>query len=97
MRGKNIRLFPFVDMGVDIGRNEFLQGAAGVVVFGSEKHGCIYPYQSAVRNWSALTAGKNTDRESHPTGPASVSGLAARTRNGGLPVTTPSGGWRDPS
>jgi hypothetical protein len=38
MGGKDIRLLPFVDEGIDFGRDEFLQGAAGFVVVGGEEH-----------------------------------------------------------
>jgi hypothetical protein len=36
--GENIRLLPFVDKGIDFGRDEFLQGAAGVFVLAGEEH-----------------------------------------------------------
>ena len=38
MRGEDVGLLPFVDKRIDLGRDEFLQGAAGFVVVGGEEH-----------------------------------------------------------
>ncbi len=38
MRGEDVVLLPFVDEGIDLGGDEFLQGAAGFVVVGGEEH-----------------------------------------------------------
>ena len=38
MRREDVGLLPFVDEGIDFGRDEFLQDAAGFVVVGGEEH-----------------------------------------------------------
>ena len=40
MRGKLLRLLPFIDERIDFRGDEFLQRVAGVVVFGGEEHFC---------------------------------------------------------
>ena len=43
MRGKDVVLLPFIDNGIDLGGDEFLQDAAGFVVVGGEEHCFVYP------------------------------------------------------
>ena len=67
MRGELLGLLPFIDEGIDFGRDEFLQGVAGVVVVCGEEHFSIHsgipgarlssPLPSRARGGSARVRG----------------------------------------
>jgi hypothetical protein len=50
VRREDIRLLPFIDKGIDLGRDELLQAAADFLVVGGEEHESIYPRHSGMRH-----------------------------------------------